>query len=197
MTADDILALIRDWGVPALALGTFLSCLAFPVPATLLLLAAGGLAAGGELSLAGATLAAWLGAVAGDQAGYFLARALAGTKVAARLAGKAPAGSMDKARDAIERRGGTAVFLSRWFLSPLSPYVTFAAGAARMNWPRYTLAGAAGEAIWVGMYIALGWVFTDRIAEVSGTAGKVAWAITGLVVVVLIGWAISRRAARE
>ena len=68
---DWLLALVPQYGVWLLAVCTFLSCLALPVPASILMLAAGGFVAAGDLSLTGSVAAALAGAVAGDQAGYF------------------------------------------------------------------------------------------------------------------------------
>jgi len=46
---DLILTLAADYGVPLLFSVTFLSCLALPVPSSLLMLASGGFAAAGDL----------------------------------------------------------------------------------------------------------------------------------------------------
>lgn len=54
-----------------LALVSFLSCLALPVPASVVMLAAGALASAGDLALAPVALGALAGAVPGDQAGIF------------------------------------------------------------------------------------------------------------------------------
>ena len=70
------LSLIADYGVPILFCVTFLSCLALPVPSSLLMLASGGFAATGDLSLTAVLLAAFIGAVLGDNSGYWLARGL-------------------------------------------------------------------------------------------------------------------------
>ncbi|MDP5362716.1 MAG: DedA family protein, partial [Paracoccaceae bacterium] len=69
------LALIADYGVPLLFAVTFLSCLAIPVPSSLLMLASGGFAATGDLTLSSVVLAAYVGAVLGDNSGYWIARA--------------------------------------------------------------------------------------------------------------------------
>ena len=64
-----ILALAADYGVPLLFCVTFLSCLALPVPSSLLMLASGGFAAAGDLSLPAVAAAAFCGAVIGDNTG--------------------------------------------------------------------------------------------------------------------------------
>ena len=68
---DWLLALVPQYGVWLLVACTFLSCLGLPIPASILMLTAGGFVAAGDLSLTGNVAAALGGAVAGDQAGYF------------------------------------------------------------------------------------------------------------------------------
>lgn len=71
---DWLLAQVADWGAVALAIVTFLSCLAIPVPSSMMMLTAGAFAASGDLALAPAAASALGGAVLGDQAGYQLGR---------------------------------------------------------------------------------------------------------------------------
>ena len=78
--SDLALALIADYGVPILFCVTFLSCLALPVPSSLLMLASGGFAQTGDLSLMAVMIAAFSGAVLGDNSGYWLARGM-GTRL--------------------------------------------------------------------------------------------------------------------
>ena len=66
---DWLLAAVPGYGPWLVAAVTFLSCLALPVPASLLMLAAGGFAAAGDLALWQVAGGALAGAVAGDQAG--------------------------------------------------------------------------------------------------------------------------------
>ena len=48
-----LLGLVPQYGMYLLAVCTFASCLALPIPASMLMLAAGGFVASGDLSLAG------------------------------------------------------------------------------------------------------------------------------------------------
>lgn len=162
-----LLGLVPQYGMYLLAICTFASCLALPIPASMLMLAAGGFVASGDLSLAGSGGAAFAGAVAGDQTGYF-----AGRKGGAGLMqwlGRRAA-PLAKATDLLARRGGIAVFLTRWLISALGPYINLAAGAAGMPWAWFTLSGIAGEACWVGLYVGLGYSFTGNLTAASGMA---------------------------
>jgi membrane-associated protein len=164
---DWLLALVPTYGLYLLATCTFASCLALPIPASMLMLAAGGFVAAGDLSLYGSGLAALSGAVAGDQVGY-----LAGRKGGAGLMDKLGkrAAPLAKATEMLATRGGIAVFLSRWLVSALGPYVNLAAGAAGLAWVRFALWGILGECVWVGLYIGLGYNFTGNLAAASSMA---------------------------
>ncbi|WP_434619613.1 DedA family protein [Tabrizicola sp. M-4] len=164
---DWLLGLVPIYGGWLLAVGTFLSCLALPIPASILMLAAGGFAAAGDLTLAGSAGAALAGAVAGDQAGYFAGR-FGGAGMIDRLGAKAA--PVARARDLLARKGGVAVFLSRWLVSALGPYVNVAAGAAGQGWARFTAWGVAGEAVWVGLYVGVGWSVAGNLAAASSMA---------------------------
>lgn len=167
---DALLALVPTYGLWLLAASTFLSCLALPIPASILMLAAGGFVAAGDLPLAGSMGAALGGAVAGDQLGYLAGRK-GGAGLLARLGPRAA--PLERARALLARRGGVAVFLSRWLVSALGPYVNLAAGAAGLPWPRFALWGLLGEVVWVGLYIGLGRAFTGNLEAASAVALRV------------------------
>jgi len=190
---ETLLAALSDWGVPTLGLVTFLSCLALPVPSSLVMLAAGALAAVGELSLAAVALAALAGAVLGDQAGYLLGRGALAGLVPALARHPARAQLLVRAETALVRRGLTAVFLSRWLFSPLGPYVNLLAGTARLDWGRFTLAAIAGEVVWVAVYVGLGALFADRFQWLAGVLGNaVGLATSALIAALALGLLLRR-----
>lgn len=165
---DLLLSLVADYGAVMLFVTTFLSCLAIPMPSSLMMLAGGGFIASGDLGLTTAVSAAYLGAVAGDQTGFQIGRK-AGAWLAHAPKRKA---LLDKANTLTTRYGGPGVFLSRWLFSPLGPYVNFGSGATGYTWSGFTLWGALGEAVWVILYVSLGYVFADRIIEVAEILGN-------------------------
>lgn len=165
--SETLLALVPTYGFWLLAICTFCSCLALPIPASILMMAAGGFAAAGDLSLTASGLAALGGAVVGDQVGYVAGRK-GGAGLTARLGARAA--PLAKATDLLSRRGGIAVFLSRWLVSALGPYVNLAAGAAGLSWHRFTLWAVMGEAVWVGLYLGVGYSFAGNLQAASDMA---------------------------
>ena len=135
---DTLLALVSDYGLAALALSCFLSCLLVPIPSSLMMLAGGAFVASGDLIGWQAIAAAWGGAVLGDQSGYQIGRR--NSHRLDRLTRDSPSRErlLQTARDLVRRRGGLGVFFSTWAVAPLGPWVNFIAGATGLGWRRFT-----------------------------------------------------------
>lgn len=190
-----LLALVPQYGLWLLAATTFLSCLALPFPASILMLTAGGFAAAGDLVLWQAFGAAAVGGIAGDQLGYWAGRGF-GAPFLARL--RKDAGRdrlLSKADAMMDRRGVGAVFFSRWLVSPLGPWVNLIAGSTGYRWLRFTLAGVAGEAVWAGLYVGTGYVFAGNVEAASEMLGSALGMIGGAGAVLALGyWLFSSQA---
>lgn len=184
---DTLFLIVANYGAAALFVATFLSCLAVPVPSSLMMVTGGAFAAAGDLMFASAAGAAAVGAIAGDQLGYRLGRS--GAPVLNRWAARrrARAVLLARSRVAIQQWGGTAVFLSRWLVSPLGPYVNFASGAGQMQWLRFTLWSVAGELVWVVAYMGMGYVFASNLEAVAEIAADISGLLAGLAVTILLG----------
>lgn len=185
---DWLLALVPTYGLWLLAATTFLSCLALPFPASILMLTAGGFAAAGDLVLWQAFGAAAAGGIAGDQLGYWAGRGL-GASVMPRLrADPARDRLLARADAMIDRRGLVAVFLTRWLLSPLGPYVNLIAGSTRYGWGRFTASGVAGEAVWAGLYVGAGYYFAGNVEAASQALGSGLGMVGGAGAVLALGY---------
>lgn len=193
MSAQTFLALVPDWGALIVGLANLLACMALPIPASLVMLAAGAFIATGDLSPGTVWTAAILGAVLGDQIGYAIGR-LGLTRLAGRLANHRRALRLGhRAARWLDRRRIPALFLSRWLVSALGPYINLAAGAARMRWQDFTLPAVAGELVWCTIYLGLGWGFARDIEDIGDTLGNLAFAASAGAVAVLLGRALLRR----
>lgn len=186
MTAD-LLLLLSQYGVYLIVVATFLSCFAIPMPSSLAMLSGGAFAAAGDLSLWAVSFGAFAGAVAGDQAGYWMGRK-GGAPFWQQLRARPKAGRLlQRAEASLHRHGLLSVYLSTWLFSPLGPYVNFIAGATRLNWVRFTIADTLGEATWVTVYVGLGFAFASQIDAVSDLLGNAVAALTAGLVTVLLG----------
>lgn len=184
---DWLLGLVPQYGLWLLAATTFLSCLALPFPASILMLTAGGFAAAGDLSLVLAFLAAAVGGIAGDQLGYWAGRGFGATVLARLRADPGRDRLLAKADALMDRRGLMAVFLTRWLLSPMGPYVNVIAGSTHYGWPRFTAAGVAGESVWAALYVGAGYVFAGNVEAASQALGSALGMIGGAGAVLALG----------
>ena len=184
---DWLLALVPQYGLWLLAATTFFSCLALPFPASILMMTAGGFVAAGDLALVATVAAAAGGGIAGDQVGFW-----AGRKIGAPLLARV---RRDPARDKLlsravvmlDEKGVVAVFLTRWLFSPLGPWVNLVTGSTGYGWHRFTAAGVAGELVWAGLYVGMGYGFAGNIQAASDMLGSVLGLLAGGAAVVILG----------
>ena len=189
---DQLLALLPIYGLPLLAAVTGLSCLGLPLPASIVMMLMGAFAAAGDFNLTAVFLTALGAAVLGDQTGFAIGR-LGGATIVSRLA-KTPARqqALASAQERIDTRGAVAVFLTRWLLAPLGPYVNLLAGATAFSWARFTFYGVAGEVIWVGGYTSLGVTFSDNVMTIAEIVGDLSGFLAAGVIALYLGWRILR-----
>ncbi|WP_181700072.1 DedA family protein [Chthonobacter albigriseus] len=185
---DSLMTAVGSYGAPALFLILAVNCFGLPFPTSLLLLAVGAIAADGDL--ASSSILAWgvSGAILGDQAGYWLGRAGGRTLLAAASDRLQLGPALARAEAYSSRWGAIGVFLTRWLLSPLGPYVNLVAGAARMPWILFTVSGILGETVWVSIYMGLGLAFADSVPALADLLGNVTWFLLAAAVTALIGW---------
>ena len=184
---DTLFELVPVYGIWVIAAATYFSCLAVPVPSSLMMLAGGAFVASGDLALWSVALGAWGGAILGDQTGFAIGAS--GRRVLLRIArpGTARARLLEQAQRLLARRGTLAVFLTRWLFSPLGPYVNLLGGAGGLAWPRFSAGSATGEAVWVVLYVGLGYSFAGQITTVAEMTGDAAGLLAALAVLGLLG----------
>ena len=183
-----VLALVPQYGLWLIFATTFLSCLALPFPASIVMLAAGGFAAAGDLQRWQAFAAAAAGGIGGALVGYWAGRGF-GAPFLARL-GKDPGRVklLARAHGLMDRRGASAIFFSRWLVSPLGPWVNLVAGSAGFAWVRFTHFGVAGEAVWAGLYVGTGYGFAGNVEAASRMLGSALGMIAGAGAVIILGY---------
>ena len=130
---ESFFALITDYGVWIILASTYLSCLLVPIPSSMMMLAGGALVSVGDLVLWQVVLAAYAGAVLGDQSGFAIGQR--SSKLLAQFTSDKPKRKalFTKAQKVVDTSGGIGVFFSTWLFAPLGPWVNIAAGAASMR----------------------------------------------------------------
>jgi membrane-associated protein len=190
-----LLALLPSYGYTLLSVASFASAAGFPLPVSLLLLAAGALASEGILDYLPAVLAVLAAALAGDCFVYWLGRGL-GRALVERYGARVglSARRIATADQAFARWGG-AVWITRWLVTAAGPAVSFLAGTDRYRFLWFVAFAAAGEALWAGGYIGLGWLFGDNWNDLVDLVGNAVWVVAGLVavaVLVVVAWRLLR-----
>jgi membrane protein DedA with SNARE-associated domain len=185
---DQLLAAVSQYGAPALFGIVAIAALGVPLPITLLLIVAGSMISQGAMDLWWAIGAAGAGSILGDQAGYAIGR-WGGPKVVAKLS-KLLGKHVDlPAMEAKARNwGGPGIFVTRWILGALGPWINLASGTAGYPWHWFLFWDALGELTGAALYISLGRFFSDRVIALQGVLGDLTWAIAALLAAIFLGW---------
>ena len=196
--SDTIFALVTEYGAFVIFASAFLSCLALPIPTSLMMLSGGAFVAVGDLDLATVVVSALGGAILGDQMGYLIGR-YGGVLIIDKLA-RSPARQavLTRARALVDRRGALGVFFSTWLVAPLGPWVNFIAGATGLSWMRFAVWDVLGEMIWVTVYVGLGYSFASQISTIATVAGDVVGLVAAVsVAVAMVAWIRATLKARR
>lgn len=190
---DQLLAVLVQYGVPALFGVITLAAVGLPLPATFLLIAAGSFVAQGDLSFWEVISFAIGAAVLGDQIGYGLGR-WGGPRLLERI-GRWTGGAerLEQARATTLRWGGLGIFLSRWLLTPVGPALNLTSGMTSYPWLPFLGLDLLGEIVWVVGYVKAGQLFSDRVQALSDLLGNLSWVILGLVAIAVLAWLLVRQ----
>jgi membrane-associated protein len=175
MSTVDLSSLALSWiaayGSPMVAGILFLGGLGVPVPATLTVIASGAFMRQNLLNSYTTPLLGYLGTVAGDTLLFGIGY-LASARIEARF-GQTAAWQNGKAF--FIRRGGIAIFLTRWLFTAIAFPVTLIAGSSGYRFWKFLAFDLLGELTWIAIYGGLGYVFgsqweliSDFISNFSG-----------------------------
>jgi membrane-associated protein len=164
---ETFLALIPTYGVWLILVSVTMSCLALPVPSSIMVMVAGGFAAAGDFAFWQLVFFAYAGFILGDQLAFWLARRAGGPLIRRFEQKPSTAAVVGRAKSLVERRGLVAVFLSRTVLSPLGPYVGYISGALGMAWLGFSATAVVGAFLWCFSYAWLGFTFADQITQIA------------------------------
>ena len=185
---DQLLAAVTQYGAPALFGIVSIAAVGVPLPITLLLIVVGSMVSQGAMDLWWALGATSAGSILGDQAGYAIGR-WGGSAAVAKLSGFFGKKDSIEAMEAKARAwGGPGIFVTRWLLSPLGPWINLASGTAGYPWHRFLFWDILGEFTGAAVYISLGRFFSDRVMALDGVLGDLTWAIAALIAAIVLGY---------
>jgi membrane protein DedA with SNARE-associated domain len=142
----------------------------------------------GAMNLWWAIGAAGAGSILGDQAGYAIGR-WGGPAIITKLSGLFGKRANLEAMEAKAKAwGGPGIFITRWLLSALGPWINLASGTARYPWRRFLFWDILGEFTGAALFISLGRLFNDRVMALYGVLGNLTWAIAALLAAIFLGY---------
>ena len=153
------------------------------VPAETAVIAAGVLAAGGELQIAAIIACAAAGAIVGDNVSYLLGRTV-GAPIRRRfLSGATASARLAWAQRQLAERGGSLLIVAR-FIPGGRTATTLTAGLIPMSWRRFAAYDLLAAAIWACYAALLGYIggraFQDEPLTAVLVALGAALAVSGL-----------------
>lgn len=153
--SEFFLSAMLAYGAPMLGLALMIGAAGVPLPASLLLIAAGAFARQGAMDAVAAIGLGLVGVVLGDSLSYGIGH-FARRTVEIRLGASA---GWQRARTLFEQRGGLAIFLTRFLLTALALPINLIAGGSGYRFSRFLLFDLSGEALWLALYGGLGYLF--------------------------------------
>jgi membrane protein DedA with SNARE-associated domain len=191
-----LLDLIGRYGYLAVFFGVMLESFGVPLPGETVLLLSGALAHQGVLDFGDAIVFGVLGAVVGDQLGYWAGRR-GGRAVVLRW-GRfvlVTPERLGRAEAFFDRHGGRAVFLAR-FVSGLRVFGALVAGTSRMPWGRFAFYNALGGAVWATAAVSIGYFLWASISLVEHWVGRASLLLLAAIALALLLRWTYRRATR-
>jgi membrane protein DedA with SNARE-associated domain len=188
-----LLHLIGRYGYLVVFFGVMLESAGVPLPGEAVLITAGALVHRGILDFGATLFFGVLGAVIGDQIGYWAGR-FGGRPFVLRWGRYAliTPERLGQAEAFFERHGGRAVFLAR-FVTGLRVFGALVAGISRMAWGRFTFYNILGGTVWATAAVLLGYFLWASISLVEHWVGRVSLLlVAALALAWLLRWAYCR-----
>jgi membrane-associated protein len=191
--AATLLAWLELYTYPVAALTVLIGALGVPLPTTIVVLAAGAISTDGDPNPFALFAVILVAAVVGDISSYCLAR-WAGHLTVHRFGQRV--GLTPEVLGSVERRfqrwGGLLVVITRCLLTGMALPTNLVAGAGGYPAARFVIFAVAGEAIWSGMLVELGWLYGANWVSLLDYLENATTALTGLAVAGAIGYALVR-----
>src|SRR4051812_1826714 len=167
------------------------------VPSETIVITAGVLAAGGDLSIWLLVPAAALGAIAGDNACYWLGRRFGDSVTKRVFRGEKGAQRLRWSQSAVRRHGAVLVIVGR-FIPGGRTASTFACGTLEMRWRRFIVADVVAGLMWALYSALLGYVGGRTFEDSGWKPFAVSLGIAALVGVAIEVWRrIQKRAGND
>jgi membrane-associated protein len=176
--SDYLLTQLVNYGAPLFGLILFLGALGVPIPASILLIAAGAFSQQGILDALSIAVFGLIGAVAGDSVSFGMghyAKNWMDRRFSKSTAWK-------NAQGTFASRAGMAVYLTRFLITALAIPANLIAGGSGFRFRTSIKYDIAGETMWIILYGGLGYWFGSQWELVSDFISNFGGLMLGLVI---------------
>jgi membrane protein DedA with SNARE-associated domain/membrane-associated phospholipid phosphatase len=163
------------------------------VPGETVMLLGGAVAGQGAIDIYLLIAIAWFSAWAGDTTSFFLGRRL-GREFVMRNGPRFGISHerFEKVEDYFSRHGGKTIFIGR-FISLVRAFAPFIAGSSGMRYRAFVPYSILGTGLWASAHILIGYFFSRSIDTAAKYAGRGAFLLATLIVVVVGAVVLVRR----
>lgn len=176
--SDFLLTQIINYGAPVLGAIVLVGALGVPLPATVIVIAAGAFCNQGFLAWHTTGLITLVCVIAGDSLSYAMGYYARGP-ILRRFGASA---RWAQAKSTFNRWGTMSVFLTRFLITGIAVPVNLIAGTSNFRFRRFFLYDLFGETIWVFGYGGLGYLFGTQWEVVSDFISNFGGLILGLII---------------
>ena len=184
LSLDHLIQLLQTYGYTVVGIAIGLECLGLPLPGESLLIGAAVIAGTThDLNIIAVVVAAALGAIIGQAAGYWIGRVV-GFRLLRRYGGSIGLTPRRIAYGrALFRRHGVKVIIASRFVVLLRTIAALLAGANRMPWLPFMAANVVGSAAWSTFYGVGAYALGHGAKAIAGPAAIIVGlaAVMGLV----------------
>src|SRR5918999_1093898 len=194
---ERVLSLIEHYGYLVVFFGVMIESIGVPLPGETILIASGLLAQRGHLDVGDAIAFGILGAVVGDQIGYW-AGSKGGRPFVLRWGRyvRITPERLARAEAFFAHHGGKAVFLAR-FVAGFRVFGALVAGISRMRWRSFAFYNALGGVVWATAAVLVGYFLGSSLGLVERWLGRATLVLFALLAVVVAFYLAYRWAARH
>jgi membrane protein DedA with SNARE-associated domain len=174
-------------GLPLLFVVVMLESFGLPLPGETALIAFGVLASEGHYAIEWVIVVAALGAIIGDNLGYWLLGRLGGRALFRRWGWLRNYSDrvLPRAERVMDKHGGKTVFFAR-FIAVLRFTAAWVAGLARMHWWKFLFWNAAGGIAWATSFGLASYYGGKAVGDAISQYGL--YAALGILVLLVAGW---------
>lgn len=186
---DYFLTGMVNYGAVILGLVLLAGGMGIPLPGTLMVIVAGAFVRQGIIEIAPTMTLGLIGIVIGDSLSYAMGHFAKGW--VERKFGRNK--SWISAQATFQKRGGIAIYLTRFLITPLAVPTNLIAGSSGYTYKRFLAYVLAGEATWLLLFGGLGYAFGSQWEVINQLISDSSGFVLGLVALVASAYLWRRR----